>query len=53
MKELIGLRAKTYSYFKDNNDENKNATSELCNNRKEKLFKIRTESLYYKIFHRK
>ena len=23
MKELVGLRPKTYSYLKDNNDENK------------------------------
>ena len=53
MKEFIGLRTKTYSYYKDNNDENKNATSKLCNDRKEKLFRIRTESLSYKIFNRK
>ena len=25
MKELVGLREKTYSYFKDNNDEDKKA----------------------------
>ena len=25
MKEFVGLRAKTYSYLKDNNDENKKA----------------------------
>ena len=25
VKELVGLRAKTYSYLKDNNDEYKNA----------------------------
>ena len=25
MKEFVGLRAKTYSYLKDNNDENKYA----------------------------
>ena len=25
MKELFGLRAKTYNYLKDNNDENKKA----------------------------
>ena len=25
MKELVGLRAKTYSYLKDNNDEDKKA----------------------------
>ena len=24
MKEFFGLRAKTYSYLKENNDENKN-----------------------------
>ena len=25
MKEFVGLRAKTYSYLKDNNDEDKKA----------------------------
>ena len=25
MKEILGLRAKTYSYLKDNNDEDKEA----------------------------
>ena len=25
MKELVGVTAKTYSYFKDNNDEGKKA----------------------------
>ena len=25
MKKFVGLRAKTYSYLKDNNDEDKNA----------------------------
>ena len=31
MKEFIGLRAKTYSYLKDNNDEDKKAKStEKC-----------------------
>ena len=25
MKEILGLRAKTYSYLKDNNDEDKKA----------------------------
>ena len=25
MKEFVGLRAKTYSHFKDNNDEDKKA----------------------------
>ena len=27
MKEFVGLRAKTYSYLKDNNDEDKKAKS--------------------------
>ena len=32
MKELVGLRAKTYSYLKDTNDEDKKAkgTKKVC-----------------------
>ena len=31
MKEFVGLRAKTYSYLKDNNDEDKKAkTKKKC-----------------------
>ena len=29
MKEFVGLRAKTYSYLKDNNDEDKKAKKSL------------------------
>ena len=39
MKELVGLRAKTYSYLKDNNDEDKKAkgTKKLVIKRKLKF----------------
>ena len=31
MKEFVGLRAKTYNYLKDNNDENKKAKdTKMC-----------------------
>ena len=30
MKTLVGLRAKTYSYLKDNNDEDKKAKRTKC-----------------------
>ena len=35
MKELVGLRAKTYSYLKDNNDEDKEAKgAKKCHKKK-------------------
>ena len=36
MKEFVGLRAKTYSYLKDNNDEDKKAkdTKKVCHEKK-------------------
>ena len=36
MKEFAGLRAKTYSYLKDNNDEDKKAkeTKKVCHKKK-------------------
>ena len=37
MKEFVGLRAKTYSYLKDNNDENKKAKGTKRCVRKRKL----------------
>ena len=35
MKEFVGLRAKTYNYLKDNNDEDKKAKK--CVSKKENL----------------
>ena len=41
MKESIGLRAKTYSYLKDNNDEDKKAKcTKKCFRKKPLNFKI-------------
>ena len=39
MKEFVGLKAKTYSYLKDNNDEDKEAkgTKEYVTKRKIKF----------------
>ena len=39
MKEFVGLKAKTYSYLKDNNDEDKEAkgTKECVTKRKIKF----------------
>ena len=36
MKELVGLRAKTYNYLKDNNDEDKKtkSTKKVCHKKK-------------------
>ena len=37
MKEFVGLRAKTYSYLKDNNDEDKKAKGRSVIKRKLKF----------------
>ena len=37
MKELVGLKEKTYSYLKDNNDQNKKAKGWKSLSQKEKL----------------
>ena len=37
MKEFFGLRAKTYSYLKDNNDEDKKAKKKCFKKRKLKF----------------
>ena len=39
MKEFVGLKAKTYSYFKDNNDEDKKkkAHKKMCHKKKLKF----------------
>ena len=37
MKELVGLKEKTYSYLKDNNDQNKKAKGWKTLSQKEKL----------------
>ena len=34
MKEFFGLRAKTYSYLKDNNDEDKKAKKKMFQKKK-------------------
>ena len=36
MKEFVGLRAKTYSYLKDNNDENQKSKrhKKVCHKKK-------------------
>ena len=35
MKEFVGLRAKTYNYLKDNNDEDKKAKrTKVCHKKK-------------------
>ena len=39
MKEFVGLRAKTYSYFKDNNDE-KARGAKMCIIKRKVYFKI-------------
>ena len=37
MKELVGLRAKTYSYLKDNNEEDKKARDPKIVSQKQNL----------------
>ena len=37
MKEFVGFRAKTYSYLKGNNDENKQSTKKCVIKRKHRI----------------
>ena len=34
MKEFVGLRAKSHSYLKDNNDEDKKKHKKVCHKKK-------------------